>query len=376
MSTLTQQLPTSRTLPVFPVGILALLFGLLAWFSYQQHKATTGEEFNDQLLPLGIHLMQAELKGRSMMPGDLTSLPKATQDKLVDLVQSFRQARHIALLVADANGRVLLDSAGLTGESSVRLPYPKLLEEISSGMVKGDVARYYSYSSDGMSNYAVLQALPDSGLILVAHGSTDSPLSEIGAPYYLIVLGGLVAMGFVWYTGISSQKRLQRQHMAQIVTDPLTNLPNRRGFDLLAHQGVSEAVRTNQALSIILIGIDRFSNINDNYGHASGDTVLKRVSATLRTSLRGSDVLCRWGGDEFIVMLKNTPADRACLVAEKLRKLVSDQTFSFSGEQVHLSVSAGVSGLIPKESLRSMLARSNHALHQAKDKGRNQTHMA
>ncbi|MCX8061000.1 MAG: diguanylate cyclase [Anaerolineales bacterium] len=157
----------------------------------------------------------------------------------------------------------------------------------------------------------------------------------------------------------------------QAITDPLTGLYNRRGFLDLAEHELLRAHRFNRPLSMILIDIDRFKEINDTYGHLMGDKILATVSANCKAELRQVDIVARYGGDEFIVLLPETTLQEALLAAERLRLRVEGLRFPHNGEMLSTSICLGVAEIQPKDTLKSLIERTDQALYHAKQSGRN-----
>jgi diguanylate cyclase (GGDEF)-like protein len=130
-------------------------------------------------------------------------------------------------------------------------------------------------------------------------------------------------------------------------------------------------------MSLIMFDIDRFKDINDRYGHLCGDAVLAAVGARMREVLRGSDVKCRYGGEEFLVLLPETPLEGAKRVAETLRRGLAEMPINWKAETVSVSASFGVSGALPAEvDGTALISRADAALYQAKDQGRNCVRLA
>ncbi|HWS56196.1 MAG TPA: diguanylate cyclase [Pyrinomonadaceae bacterium] len=160
------------------------------------------------------------------------------------------------------------------------------------------------------------------------------------------------------------------------MTDPLTGLLNRYGLQRSLQRELSEARRYARPLSCLLIDLDYFKHINDTYGHAAGDTALMQLGRVLTEAVRGSDVVCRYGGEEFLVLAHETSLDGALALAEKIRLTASARLFG-DGERVfELTLSAGVAQLLPGESGHDMIARADEALYQAKQAGRNRARAA
>jgi two-component system cell cycle response regulator len=158
------------------------------------------------------------------------------------------------------------------------------------------------------------------------------------------------------------------------LADPLTELNNRRALDWELPRQVQNARTRNEPLSLIMLDVDYFKNINDTYGHPVGDRALQLISSRLRHNLRFRDTLFRYGGEEFVIILSNTDYQEALSVAYRLCRLISDQPFSVdSNLDLHLTISAGISSLKQIDDIRgfSLLERADQYLLQAKSSGRN-----
>jgi diguanylate cyclase (GGDEF)-like protein len=160
------------------------------------------------------------------------------------------------------------------------------------------------------------------------------------------------------------------------MTDALTGLLNRYGLQRALQRELSEARRYTRPLSCLLLDIDFFKAINDTHGHAAGDAALMQTARVLTESMRGSDVVCRYGGEEFLVLAPETDARGAHSLAEKIRLSVSSRLFGDGGRAFALTLSAGVAELRPGESGNDMIARADLALYQAKQHGRDRVEAA
>ena len=160
-------------------------------------------------------------------------------------------------------------------------------------------------------------------------------------------------------------------------TDSLMGIYNRRYFDRRLKEEFSRSVRYQYPLSLVMVDIDYFKKVNDRLGHQIGDLVLKRLADLLQDSVRESDVICRYGGEEVAVILPHTPDSTALIVAENLRKKIGateilTEDLSPDKHAVIVTVSIGVSTLVPKiETADMLLNQADKALYSAKKHGRN-----
>lgn len=152
------------------------------------------------------------------------------------------------------------------------------------------------------------------------------------------------------------------------LTDTLTGVGNRRHFDATLAAEVERAWRYGQPLSLVLLDIDNFKRINDNWGHEAGDQALRWVGALLRKTLRSSDSVSRFGGEEFVVLMPGLGRNEAQALAERIRRLLADLPM---GKLPGITASFGVASLAPDERGESLFARADAALYRAKAEGRN-----
>ncbi|MCB1955866.1 MAG: diguanylate cyclase [Rhodocyclaceae bacterium] len=151
-------------------------------------------------------------------------------------------------------------------------------------------------------------------------------------------------------------------------TDRLTNAWNRRRYEETIEGEIHRSARYGHPLSMLLIDVDHFKRINDLHGHQEGDRVLVQVSTLVRSIMRKSDSLTRWGGEEFIVLMPNTGLGRAQATAQRICDTVAAHPLDTIG---HLTVSVGVAEYLPSETHEEWLARADRAMYRAKDAGRN-----
>ncbi|QKJ65516.1 GGDEF domain-containing protein [Deefgea piscis] len=156
-------------------------------------------------------------------------------------------------------------------------------------------------------------------------------------------------------------------------TDELTQLSNRREWQSKAHASFLNALRYQKNLSLMMIDVDHFKKINDQYGHLFGDQILKQIAQLCMLNTRATDLVARWGGEEFVVLLPETTLEQAKIVAEKIRYAIASNAFSQADNlQLTTTVSIGLSSLVAHDqSLDDLLSRADNTMYLAKAKGRN-----
>ncbi len=158
----------------------------------------------------------------------------------------------------------------------------------------------------------------------------------------------------------------------QALQDALTGVPNRLAYDGRIKEELERWRRFKNPLSLVMIDIDHFKRINDNYGHAAGDKALKVIAKLLAQKTRKTDYLARYGGEEFVLIMPGVSAETAKLTVDKLRVFVESSGFHFKGEPVTITVSCGISDFCEGDSSENVFERADKALYQAKNAGRNQ----
>ncbi|MEN8171111.1 MAG: GGDEF domain-containing protein [Pseudomonadota bacterium] len=163
---------------------------------------------------------------------------------------------------------------------------------------------------------------------------------------------------------------LNKQKLERLATiDGLTGLYNRLKIEGNVNEEVERAGRYKRSLSVILLDIDDFKNVNDNYGHNTGDVVLKEFSSILKDGVRKADAVGRWGGEEFLIILPETGLEEAKNVAEQIKSKIESHLFTVVKQKTS---SFGISEYILGDNSRSMISRADKALYKAKEYGKNQ----
>jgi len=210
------------------------------------------------------------------------------------------------------------------------------------------------------------------------HPGADAAASLMQMAALAVILPWFAAMGAYvnrLRTRLSSSNRQLTEAVERIgsvaVRDDLTGLYNRRFLLEFLGRETARTQRSGGAFSVCLLDIDEFKSVNDSFGHAAGDAVLKHFGAVAGTGLRSADILGRLGGEEFLVVLPDTDIQGAIESAERIRRAVQASTFPGLPAGRHLTVTAGIARSTPNESASVLLARADRALYEGKAAGRN-----
>jgi len=154
-------------------------------------------------------------------------------------------------------------------------------------------------------------------------------------------------------------------------TDSLTGLFNRKTAEIRFKEEISRHIRTGEPLSCLMLDVDHFKSVNDNHGHQIGDMALVEVARIVSELSRQADVVFRYGGEEFLVLLTNTPLQSALIIAERMRIKVEEETANLRDGSLSVTISCGVVEYCDNESVEKFIGRADAALYRAKDNGRN-----
>lgn len=154
--------------------------------------------------------------------------------------------------------------------------------------------------------------------------------------------------------------------------DPLTGISNRTALDEILRRELGHARRHQSHCAMLVLDIDHFKTINDRYGHIIGDCALKAIASMADNCKRDGDLLFRYGGEEFVILMRNTDREGALLLAERIRRCIATSPCTCSGAELAMTVSIGVSMLADTDTPESLFARADQALYRAKHNGRNQ----
>lgn len=180
----------------------------------------------------------------------------------------------------------------------------------------------------------------------------------------------LYVVGTAFIVLVLSKERAVRHHRDVASTDELTRLLNRRGFVAAAKEMMAARDKSKQPVSVLLFDLDHFKSINDRFGHAVGDEAIKLFAATVSSTMRASDIMARFGGEEFVAMVPGPLAD-AAVAAERVRVAFQAAAVEFAGHRIAATVSVGVASGAATAHIETLIAHADAALYRAKSNGRN-----
>ncbi len=172
-------------------------------------------------------------------------------------------------------------------------------------------------------------------------------------------------------------EKTQKRYRQLSLTDGLTGLYNKRYLHSRLRSEVEHAERMEISLSLVLLDLDDFKSVNDEHGHGAGDSVLAALAVTINNCTREKDIACRFGGEEFVLIMPDTRKEFARMTAERIRTKFSAMPITTSdGKSLVVTISAGIAELEPGEDAPSLLDRADRAMYEAKKRGKNRTYAA
>ena len=228
-----------------------------------------------------------------------------------------------------------------------------------------------SYTADGEDMYVSSRWVEEFQWYLIVQQkdkfNSKIFVETLFSDFSISILVAVIVIFIAQFSFQGYQARLERMAM----TDKLTGTYNRQAFDDIVTKCFKDTTQSNTSCSVALLDIDHFKSVNDSYGHQIGDHVLQRVANECQRHLTDSGFVCRWGGEEFIILLPGYDTEQAESVLEKLRQSIEQQQI-----KPKVTVSIGVAERLGSESINILIHRADTAMYQAKEHGRNQVRVA
>ncbi len=295
-------------------------------------------------------------------------------DTIRGLLNKYQQRYHCSINFFDQQSGALL----FGGNAYVAGSTISSIEDLGglAERIRREGAGSYQYESGGVQHLLNVRLVPELKWYLFVERIEDEALTGIRRTLLVNIAICVVISLIVLAATSLTITHYQRQLEEMATTDKLTGLANRQAFDLLMPQAMSEARRVKSALAVIMMDIDHFKKVNDRLGHPGGDSILKQLAQTVTSALRESDIVFRWGGEEFLVVVKGPADAQSRALAEKIRGAVANNTFHYRDTAVPVTISLGLAFYKDGETPEQLIARADQALYQAKAAGRNRVCVA
>ncbi|WP_404802304.1 sensor domain-containing diguanylate cyclase [Brenneria izbisi] len=289
-------------------------------------------------------------------------------ERVKHLIEKYEQRYNRTIYFIDKTGNVTLH--GNTYNRPLKIQQQPGLSALSTSIltVPGGA---YEYQINDNQIFLNTRLLPEFGWYLMVeqrnHPSEKRLFATLITNLGISVGFSMLFLFLLWLTIGGYQRRLEQM----ATTDKLTGIMNRQAFDYFFTRLLAKRISHQRPIAIVLIDIDNFKRINDRYGHGVGDKVLQHIAGLLQQTIRRNDQICRWGGEEFVVLLDDCNLDNALLRADALRKAIESAKIQSEGDTIQVTISGGVAEYQPNETLDTLINRADIALYQAKQQGRN-----
>jgi diguanylate cyclase (GGDEF)-like protein len=290
-------------------------------------------------------------------------------DVVKELIESYQQRFQRRVFFIDHSGEITMYGNQFKGEHSIHRR-PGLATIAQQILNTPDGA--FSYRHEGKTVYLNSRLIPEFQWQLIVEQEADPAEQRLFNTLLVNLFLSLMVTAIVFFFVNMMVERYQRRLETMATTDKLTGVANREMFELLLEQSIKDSIRRGSAIAVIMLDIDHFKRVNDQYGHLVGDRVLHDIAATIATKIRSSDTLCRWGGEEFTVLLPDCDLTQANKIAEQIRVAIESHHIAFGSVNLAITASFGVSQYRAIELSEELFRRVDKALYQAKEQGRNQ----
>lgn len=286
---------------------------------------------------------------------------------VVDLINTYQQRYGRSIYFVDRQGNVQLNGSSA---SLPRLQDRPGIASISTAILSNPSATLSYTGEGGETVYVNSRLVPEFDWYLIVEQRNNAEEQRIQEALLINTGLALAIMTLVLLIAHFTLKTYQGRLEAMATTDSLTGAANRHMFDVAFEQVARVAARKDRPLSLICLDIDHFKLVNDTFGHQVGDLVIRAVADAIREHAGPAATLCRWGGEEFLLLLEGSTVEQATQTAETIREAVKRLVVSFGRQDIRVTISCGVGRYRPGEELFALIARVDAALYRAKNEGR------
>ncbi len=293
---------------------------------------------------------------------------------VTELIASYQQRYGRTIYFVDRLGNVTLTSG--SGVTETRLQDRPGLGTMATQVLSMPSSSLSYKNAGGETIFLNSRLVEEFDWHLVVEQQGDATEARIQNALWLNVALALGIMVLVLFAAHFTLRSYQSELEQMATTDRLTGAANRHVFETLFAHAVQRTQRSYKPFSIVNVDIDLFKKVNDTFGHPGGDVTLKAVADIIRAQVRSADVVCRWGGEEFMLLLEDCPDQEAVARAHRIRTAVKNQDITFGRDCINITLSCGVAQYRMGESLESVTGRADAALYAAKNAGRDQVRVA
>ncbi|MEE4253038.1 MAG: sensor domain-containing diguanylate cyclase [Desulfuromusa sp.] len=285
-----------------------------------------------------------------------------------EMLKRFRQQYHFKVLFLNEEGEVVLYERGMKPMTNLQdIPELNVLKD----KIISKTGQVLDCNIGGEAYLLNTKYIPELDLYLLVEAKVANFMTEVKRTFYLNLLISLLATALITVMILMTVRSYQKKLEYLASFDSLTDLPNRRAFNGQLNRHFLLQKRMPTPFSLLFFDIDNFKLINDSLGHQVGDQVLRRIAEIIRENIRQTDLMARWGGEEFIVAFINTDIVAAHTIAEKLRIRLEEDGKLHALAQRTVSASFGLSGYRDDDNTDSLIKRTDDALYEAKGMGKN-----
>jgi diguanylate cyclase (GGDEF)-like protein len=285
-----------------------------------------------------------------------------------DMLKYFRQRYNFNVYFINESGKVLIAEQGVNELKQLSdLPeLKKLIPDITS-----KERQLFEYTQSDESYLLTTKYIPELDLYLLVEAKVDNFTQSVKDAFYFNIFISLLITLLITIIVLLYVRKIHSKLNDLASNDALTNLPNRRTFYSQLDRFILLGARQKQNLSLVFVDVDDFKLINDEQGHDVGDNILINIATTLKSTIRHTDFIARWGGEEFIILLIDTQLDDAQLIAEQLRENIQNNIYLLQHAKKRVTLSLGVAQATDDDNADSLFKRADNALYQAKRTGKN-----
>lgn len=288
-----------------------------------------------------------------------------------DMLKSFRVKHHFKVIFVNKEGKIVLAERNIVPAKNI--DEIDSLKELKDRVISKEPAAI-EYEKDGYTYLLNTKYIPELDLYLIVEAKLNDFTDDVEGMYYITLFLSLLISLFILAIFIYLIRNYNQKLEFLAGNDQLTNLNNRRSFEDKLQNQLNLSKRDKSNLCLLFLDVDNFKRINDRFGHAVGDQVLSRIAHLLQENLRKTDLLARWGGEEFIIAYLGSQSDNAMRITEKLRLVIENDHLLKTLSKSVVTVSFGLTELREEDTMDSLISRADNAMYEAKSAGKNRIH--